>query len=137
MNIKYSIYLIIGFILGSLLLLYSIRFRPNSEKRTLAISLVAAAVIYIALALIWGNIKWVFIETAGLAVYGIFVWASIRHSGYWLALGWLLHPIWDIILHLLGPGRIVAPEWYVIACVPFDFLIAGYILFRIKDWKRL
>ncbi|TKB43139.1 DUF6010 family protein [Thalassotalea mangrovi] len=51
----------------------------------------------------------------------------------WLALGWLLHPVWDIGLHLQGPGWHIVPPWYAVACVSFDILVAIYIVWRIRN----
>ncbi len=48
-----------------------------------------------------------------------------------LAAGWALHPIWDAGLHLQGSGATHAPEWYVVACISFDLLIASFI-----QWNR-
>ena len=125
----------LGIVLGCGLIFYVKSFRADAEKRILAAALVIAAVIYIGFALIWGDAKWVFVESAGAVVYGIFAWASIRHSAYWLAFGWLLHPIWDAALHIFGTDSPVAPEWYTYGCISFDWLVAGYIFFRIGKSK--
>ena len=45
----------------------------------------------------------------------------------WLSLGWLLHPVWDIAVHLFGPGHEVAPAGYAVACVSFDIAVAVYL----------
>jgi len=79
----------------------------SSERRLLANALVMAATIYVPFAM--GHIAWVLIETAGILVYGGFAWAGKHHSPYWLCAGWLLHPVWDVALHLLGPGKSIAP----------------------------
>ena len=48
-------------------------------------------------------------------------------SIWWIVAGWALHPLWDVGLHFLGPGRSFAPETYTIACLGFDLLVAAYI----------
>jgi hypothetical protein len=50
-----------------------------------------------------------------------------RGSPYWLALGYLLHPLWDFGVHHIGPGWTFAPPPYVIACISFDWVVAAYI----------
>ncbi|MCW8964660.1 MAG: DUF6010 family protein, partial [Gammaproteobacteria bacterium] len=95
-----------------------------------------AAIFYVVFAIIWGNSKWLLIEAIGIPVYGLFVWAAIRYSSYWLSIGWLLHPVWDVVLHVLGPGNFVAPEWYAVGCITFDILVAIYIMFRAKYWQQ-
>jgi len=42
-------------------------------------------------------------------------------------LGWLAHPLWDVPLHYVGPGRAFAPAAYTIPCVSYD-IIVGVIL---------
>ena len=53
-----------------------------------------------------------------------------------LAVGWQLHSVWDVGLHLRGPGRHVAPDWYAIACVSFDVLLAVVIARRVYGWQQ-
>lgn len=130
-------WLILGLILGAVLLVYARSYGARAEKKILAQALIVAAIIYVLFAIVWGNTTWLLIEISGVAVYGVFAWASIRHSTYWLAIGWLLHPIWDVVLHLLGSGHMVAPEWYVVACITFDILVSGYIFTRAPFWQPI
>jgi hypothetical protein len=45
----------------------------------------------------------------------------------WLALGWALHPIWDLGLHRFGPGQF-APEAYPVSCLSYDLIVAAVIV---------
>jgi hypothetical protein len=38
-----------------------------------------------------------------------------------------LHPLWDVGLHYLGPGRSFAPETHAISCLSFDLLVVAFI----------
>lgn len=134
MVVYYIIWLAIGLILGLGLLVFARRREHADEHRLLGAALVIAAVIYVPFALLWGNLYWIFIELAGVALYAVMVWFSYAYSPYWLALGWLIHPVWDISLHLKGPGTDLVPEWYAIACVSFDVLLAVYIITRAATW---
>ena len=130
---NYVIWLIIGLVLGTALLLYARARGRNRQKRILSIGLVVAAIIYVGFALLWGNPMWIAVEVAGVLAYGIFVWLALRYSINWLAAGWAVHPAWDVILHLLGPGHAIVPEWYAVACISFDFLVASYVLICYKS----
>jgi uncharacterized protein DUF6010 len=66
------------------------------------------------------------VEGIGVAVFGSVAVLGIKGSVWWLAAGWAAHPAWDIGLHYLGPASL-APAWYVIACVSFDWAVAAYI----------
>lgn len=124
----YITWLLIGALAVLPLLRFAERLPPNAMHKLLGRSLVIAAIIYIGFALIWGNISWVGVETAGVVIYSLFYWLSLRWSINWLAVGWLLHPVWDVVLHLLGPGYSVAPAGYAVACVSFDFAVGIYII---------
>ena len=136
MTQSYAIWLVIGVVLGIVLLTYA-RTRIRKEKIVLSIGLLVAAFIYVCFALVWGNFEWFFIELAGVPIYGLFYWLAVRYSYIWLAVGWAAHPIWDVFLHLKGPGHFVAPEWYAVACISFDFLVALYILIRMNKWRTI
>lgn len=123
-------WLIVGAVLGAVLVMYARTRWRKDEARMLSIALVVVAAIYVGFAVARGDGVWMVIEIAGVPAYGIFIWLAFRHSFYWLALGWGLHPAWDVLLHLWGPGQAIAPQWYATACVAFDLLVAGYIAAR-------
>ena len=58
---------------------------------------------------------------------GAFALLGLRGSPYWLAGGWAIHPIWDVVLHFVGAGHTFAPETWTIPCASFDLLVAAYI----------
>jgi len=100
-------------------------------------SLLIAAIIYIGFALVWGDANWLLLELLGVLLYGGFYWLALQHSLLWLAAGWLLHPLWDLALHLMGPGAHLVPDWYAVACVSFDVIVAGFIALQSKRINRL
>jgi hypothetical protein len=71
---------------------------------------------------------WILVELAQVVVFGTLALLGLRGSPYWLAAGWALHPIWDIVLHYIGPGNAFTPWTYAIACLSFDWLVAIYIV---------
>lgn len=72
----------------------------------------------------------------GVAIYALFVGAAYRYSSYWLVVGWMLHPVWDLGVHWFGPGREVVDEWYAIACFSFDLFAAGYLFYLTRNSAR-
>jgi hypothetical protein len=132
MKQSYIIWLVVGVLLGLMLIFYV---QKRKEKNILAIGLIVAALIYVCFALIWGDIEWLFIELLGVMIYGVFYLLGTRFSYIWIAVGWMAHPLWDVFLHLQGPGYFVAPEWYAVTCISFDFIVAAYILMRLKGWR--
>ena len=71
---------------------------------------------------------WIALELVGIAIYTTIGAFGLRGSPTWLAIGWALHPIWDVALHYFGPGHAFAPETYTIACLSYDLLVAAYIV---------
>ena len=94
--------------------------------------LIVACLLYVVFALeARAGTVWVAIELLGAVVYGAMGWAGMRGSIWWLAAAWGLHPVWDIALHYVGPGRVFAPPLsYPIPCLSFDLLVAGYAAMR-------
>jgi hypothetical protein len=71
---------------------------------------------------------WLLAELLHVLVIGAMGLQGLRGSPYWIAGGWALHPLWDWPLHYLGPGNAFAPDFYAIACITFDWLVALYIV---------
>jgi hypothetical protein len=79
---------------------------------------------------------WVLIELLQVIAYGVLGLYALRGSPFWLALAWVLHPVWDFGVHYLGPGSSFAPLRYTIACISFDFVVAAYIVIAYR-WLDL
>jgi len=107
-------------------------------RQILAAVLVLAAVFYIAFAARAGaGSAWIAAEVLGVLLYGGMAIAGVRGSPWWLVAGWALHPAWDIALHYVGPGHAFAPASYSLACLSWDWLVAGYMAYRIAREARV
>jgi hypothetical protein len=116
-----------GAVLGVLYVLVARRRGGFQESRLLAIGLVAAALIYLALALVRGEGRWLGLEAAGVALFTPIAWLGLRASAWWLVFGWVAHVGWDVGLHLERPQPVIG-AWYPLLCVGFDLILAGYLL---------
>jgi hypothetical protein len=133
--------LIEGAIGGAVLSLISFllsKFVKDIVGRTLlATVLFAAAGAYFGFAVvarppaIWGLLE--LLQVVAFGTLGLLGW---KGSPKWLALGWLLHPVWDFGAHHLGPGRSFAPLSYVFACITFDWVVAAYIFIYYRGASR-
>src|SRR5215213_3591312 len=102
-------------------------------RSVLLIFLFAAAGAYFGFATLGREVVdtqpiWTLVELAQVVVFGTLALLGLRGSAYWIAAGWALHPLWDFLLHYLGPGHPFTPWTYAIACISFDWLIAIYIV---------
>jgi hypothetical protein len=97
-------------------------------RSLLVVFLFAAAGAYFGFALLAapGPI-WVLAELVQVIVFGAIALLGLRGSPWWLAGGWALHPLWDVVLHYIGSGYSFAPITYTIPCLSFDLLVAAYI----------
>ena len=127
-----ALWLLLGAVLG-LGFLAGVRSRPDKENELLALGLIEAALIYVGFAIGKGSAAWIGLEVAGLVIYGICAWLGVKKSPSWLVVGWGAHPLWDAGLHLVDGAALVAPYWYIILCISFDLVVAGYVAFRMKQ----
>ena len=128
--------IIIGILLALICIFLAQRFFPNKEYAFWRVSLVIAAFIYVAFALIGQDNAYLPIEFGGVLLYGLFAFLSKKYSLYWLAIGWLFHIGWDMFLHA-GPNTPFVPLGYPEACIGFDIIIAAYICWLIPKRKNL
>jgi hypothetical protein len=127
-----------GAVLSLLAFLLS-RFTRDIVGRTLlATVLFAAAGAYFGFAFQPGVSRlWVLIELLQAIAFGTLGLIGWRGPAKWLALGWVLHPLWDFGLHYLGPGSSFAPLPYTIACISFDWVVAAYIFIAYRNKPTL
>jgi hypothetical protein len=117
-------------VIAACVLISLIQFGKRSARKYLAFGLVIAAVIYVSFALASQYaMVWLLAELCGVFIFIGFALAGVRHSVWWLIIGWVLHAVWDVALHLLGPIQGVAPNWYAHLCLAFDLVIAAYLWF--------
>lgn len=98
------------------------------QLRWISIGLIIAAFIYVIFSLFSLNIIWIAVEVLGLILFSMFVWMGFHYSPWFVAMGWLLHVIWDYGLH---PNQSLpyVPGWYPALCIGFDTVIALYLAY--------
>lgn len=133
-------YFLVFFFLGMLLPIPWIVWLHHFDDRRVTIGfgigMLVAALIYVGFALYEGDGSWILVECFGVVVYGMCALLALKYSMIWLALGWALHPVWDLALHWLGPGAQFVPAWYAIACLSFDLTVALYIVLRASQSRN-
>jgi hypothetical protein len=113
---------------GTLAALASPSVSTGTELAALILTLVYA--IYVGFVLTRGGIRELVIEiafvTLGLLLTGLGLWRSPE----WLAAGFALHGIWDLLHHrdhhLLGVRGV--PVWYVPTCAAYHWIVAIGVL---------
>jgi len=95
-------------------------------RAVFALLLVAAAAVYVG-ATLGEQHGSAAVATAALALFGSLALWGLEDPRP-LVLGWLTHAVWDL-LHVVGLMDSGAPDWYELACLIADPLIAGYLFF--------
>ena len=109
-----------------------------NQKSKLAISVLAlliAVAVYVLLALLTGNPVFIAIEMVGLMLFLFLIWLGSYYSLWFIALGWLLHVLWDLGLQPAQTAPYI-PQWYALLCVGFDIVMAiyvGAIVFKVQQ----
>ena len=115
-------FFLLGIVL-SLIFIATVKQRKN-ELLIYSHGLIIAAAIYVVFAIVYSaNSEWLFIEVFGLLFFSWLARVKLKNTIFWLYLGWLIHPLWDI-LHLFYGHSNHVPDWYIIACISFDWVIA-------------
>ena len=101
--------------------------RSRHPRRLFAIGLPVAAAVYLIFAGSAGMVRDLLVESIGVVLFAAIAWAGLRFSAWLLALGWVAHVGWDLLLHpIAGPSY--APWWYPVTCIGFDLVVAVAIL---------
>lgn len=120
--------LVVGIVLAFAFLTWT-RTQPDAGNRLYAIGLAVTALIYVVFALVGrASARSLALEALGVLLYGAVAWVGFRKSAALLAIGWAMHVVWDVSLHLQGVGAEYTPGWYPWGCVSFDLMVAGAVL---------
>ena len=101
----------------------------RDASRRHAMALLVASLIYVAFAVVGRSVGGIVVETVGVVAFGGIALLGYRRSSPALvALGWGLHPLWDVSLHSSGAGLVYTPSGYPPLCIGFDLVLAALIL---------
>ena len=117
---------IIGAIVLGFICLYQPLFGNDTSLTWAKILLVLAAAVYVAFSIIWGRKFLPLTNIQLIAAVLLFVISEATGEIHFIALGLLLHAIWDL-WHLATEKRYV-PWWYAGACVYVDLAAVALIL---------
>ena len=109
---------------GVVLALAYVRY-ARRRRAAYGIGLTVAACVYVSFSIVHGHPHDLLIEVAGVALFGTCAFLGVRKWTHLLAVGWIAHVAWDLLLH---PHGSYAPWWYPTACIGFDLIVAGAII---------
>jgi len=98
----------------------------GSDDASVALGCVGIAIlygVYPTFSFIWGGARERRIELGYFLVAVLVIGLALAVDPRWLAFGWLMHGVWDLLHHrdhqVVGLRGI--PLWYVQACLVWDF----------------
>ncbi|MEL6461048.1 MAG: DUF6010 family protein [Cyanobacteria bacterium J06636_27] len=121
--------LAIGITLAGLTILVIQTQPPEIHQKIYALALIIAASIYVGFSLLSQNTTWIFTETLGVIVFSLISFLGLKFSPWFLAMGWLIHPAWDLFIDNHN-STIFVPHWYPIVCIGYDIAIAWYLVWK-------
>ncbi|WP_455206394.1 hypothetical protein [Kaarinaea lacus] len=130
-----SLQVLIGVVLA-VSLLYAIKQLNQNYKLAISVlGLLIAVALYVLLAVLTGNPVFIAIEVVGLMLFLFLIWLGYYYSLWFIAVGWLLHVLWDVGLQPAQTAPYI-PQWYTWLCVGFDIVMAiyvGTIVFKVQQ----
>ena len=90
---------------------------------------------FVGLPLEDGNWEGAVYELAALTVFVVLILVSWKRVEV-LPVVWFLHGAWDLA-SLLGLVPVDKPLWMVQFCVPYDWLLAAYLITQVSSWNDL
>lgn len=99
-------------------------FEPARSTPILATFLAMIYGVYLGFALVGSSIQELLVEVSFVAVGIALTISGLLFGPVWIAVGLLLHGLWDIVHHqkLLWLGVGTVPRWYVPFCAVADIL---------------
>jgi len=124
-----------GILLAVLFVYYLHRWHRRRKHALLGYGLIITALIYVVLAAISANALWIVIEVVGSLLFLLLVWMAYQYSFWFLAMGWLIHIVWDIGGHPFSNAPYI-PDWYPAMCAGFDLVVGLYIVGMLVSHSR-
>ena len=107
---------------------------PRTEQRFFSVIMIFVAVGFFGFPLERGDMLGTLSELLAMAFFLAGVVASALWNPLFLPLTFLAHGAWDLA-YLAGASHSVKPDWLVELCVPYDWLVAGYLFTRVGTWR--
>jgi hypothetical protein len=130
--------LVLMIVLGAVLALPYVAYARTRRRPAVlfAAGLIVAAAIYVVFALFAADWRSVLVELGGVLLFAAIAFGGLRWPSYLLAIGWLAHAGWDLLLHPVQlSGH--APWWYPALCIGFDLVVAGSITGAIRGSRAV
>ncbi|MHC0037988.1 DUF6010 family protein [Pseudoneobacillus sp. C159] len=119
--------LITGILLALLAIRMFVIFSVPVSYQLFTLFLASTAFVYFGSALSDSRNTWISVELIMSCVFFQFAFLGFLYSPIWLAIGFILHGVWDMLHHpKVVKTKVV--KWFPPLCAIFDFVVAVFIL---------
>lgn len=117
---------LVGFLSG-LLIILSIGILKRIDKPTIY-GLTLAGIGFLYTGFTWSDTTALFINSIQALLFLLFAYYGIENGLYFLAAGYFLHGIWDLLYPIFSDLSLIPPH-YPLFCFSLDWTIGVYLLF--------
>ena len=96
--------------------------------------MIVVAIGFIGFPLEQGDANGTAHELVAMAAFLLGIFLSWKWHAAFLPLTFLAHGCWDLA-YMASAVHSVKPMWLVELCVPYDWLVALYLLSRLRTWR--
>lgn len=103
---------------------------PALEISFAAVLLIAAALFYPFVGVLLGvSVSSMPVALGAVLAFGVLAWLGYARSLWFLAAGWGLHGLWDLVIPQMENVEHM-PHWYAGLCIGFDVAMGVYFALR-------
>ncbi len=124
---------LLGVILAVAIAYPASHLHPTRERRFFTVAMAVVVLGFVGFPLSQGDPIGLAWELAAIVGLGALLLLSFEHVVL-LPVVWFGHGLWDLAF-LVGGTPIDKPTWVCELCVPFDWLIAAYLVTRLGRWR--
>ncbi|UGB30570.1 DUF6010 family protein [Metabacillus sp. B2-18] len=118
---------VVGILLALLVCKLFFSFSSPFSYQLFALFLAYTACVYLGAALSDSRVKWISIEFGLSCLFFNLAFLGLIFSPLWIAVGYLLHGVWDLLHHpKIIQTKVV--KWFPPLCAVFDLVVAIFII---------
>lgn len=128
-----TVAVVLGVFFGIVTALAGRSMKPRAEHRFFTAVMVAVALLFIGFPAEAGDRFGVVSETVAAVGFLALAGLGVVLHPLWIGVAFLSHGTWDLA-YVLDMVRSSKPDWTVQFCVPYDLIVAAYVVTRARRW---
>ncbi len=117
--------ILVGVLTGILIILF-IGLLTQLDKKIMY-GLILSGIGFLYVGFTWSDLGSVIVSSLQAIAFLFIAYFGIRRSMYLMALGYILHGVWDFLYNLFTASHLIPPHYHLF-CLSLDFTIGIYLL---------